>query len=529
MTNNTNGTRKKGSGVANELTKAGMKSAFHTSRPIRVLKFGGTSVADAGCIQKVVEIIRSASYESQVAVVVSAMSGVTNQLVVAVSCSEAGNFAVAEEILNELRTRHYVALNDLICAADVRARIAQKTEELFKEATRLCQGASLLCELTPRIQDAIVGIGERLSAPLIAATLSEQGISSEAIEATELVITDGCHGAAEPHLDLTRKCCQARLTMLLEKGTVPVITGFIGSTQDGVQTTLGRGGSDYSAAILGAAIDADEVVIWTDVDGILTADPRLVPEACSLREISYREAAELAFFGAKVLHPKTLCPLTRRNIPVWIRNTFDPEKAGTKITAEGRSSNREVTALATIDDASLIGISGPSLGEMPDAMGRAVTVARQVRADLFFASLSSSQNEICLVVRTGLAARMLEQLRREFSAELADQRLHCVGLDRDVAVVSVVGERLPEVPGIVHRTFRALGYAGVDTISISYGASGSSIAIAVDRKDARTALAAIHREFQLEISRAENPEQSEFAIKPASAPHPAQQCVADAD
>src|SRR6202041_4171554 len=187
--------------------------------------------------------------------------------------------------------------------------------------------------------------GERLSAPLVAAALQECGVETEAIEATELIVTDGYHGAAEPAIDRTRERCEVRLRPLLQKGIVPVVTGFIGATPEGVLTTLGRGGSDYSATILGAALDADEVIIWTDVDGLMTADPRVVDGACTIPEISYREAAELARFGAKVLHPKTLRALTQCRVPLWIRNTFKPHSPGTRITPAGSAISGGVKGL----------------------------------------------------------------------------------------------------------------------------------------------------------------------------------------
>ena len=288
-------------------------------KPVRVMKFGGTSVGDASCIAQVVEIIRASSAESQLVVVVSAMGGVTNKLIEAARHSESGSHAPVAAIFEQIRQQHETAIAALIHSAEQRRRIERKINDLFQEGDRLCQGAILLRELTLRSLDAISSLGERLSASIVAAALAEQGIASEAIEATEVVVTDACHGAADPCIELTRERCATRLRPLLEQGTVPVVTGFIGATPEGVLTTLGRGGSDYSATILGAAVDADEVIIWTDVDGLQTVDPRLVPGGCTVPEISYREAAELAYFGAKVIHPATIQPAVRQGIPVWVK------------------------------------------------------------------------------------------------------------------------------------------------------------------------------------------------------------------
>jgi aspartate kinase len=299
------------------------------------MKFGGTSVGDASAIQKVVDIIRDASRDSDLVVVVSAMSGVTNQLIEAAVQSALGDRISVATIFQELRNRHGAVVNTLIHTAEARSRIGRKMDRLFQEGEQLCQCAKHRRELEPSTRDSISSLGERLSAPIVAAVLVQHGVASEAIEATALIQTDSHHGAADPQMDVTRKLCQQRLRPLVQKGVVPVVTGFIGATAEGVLTTLGRGGSDCSATILGAALDADEVIIWTDVDGLMTADPRLSPDASTIREISYREAEEMAQLGAKVLHPKTLRPVAQSGIPLWIRNTFAPHLAGTKITPAG--------------------------------------------------------------------------------------------------------------------------------------------------------------------------------------------------
>src|SRR6267154_2202741 len=295
---------------------------------LQVMKFGGTSVGDASCIART---------------------------------AQAGDAREVAAVLDALRQQHETVLTSLVQHEDERAGIRQRMNEVFAEGRRLCEGTALLRELTPRALDAISSLGERLSAPLVVAAVKVLGLPSEAIEATELIVTDAFHGGAEPQMELTRAKSQARLRPLLEKGIAPIVTGFIGATAEGQLTTLGRGGSDYSATILGAAMDADEVIIWTDVDGVLTADPRLVSEARTIPVISYREAAELAYFGAKVLHPKTLNPVVQAAIPVWIRNSFAPEKAGTKITPEGRRIGGGVKALTAIRDVTLISVGGPGI------------------------------------------------------------------------------------------------------------------------------------------------------------------------
>jgi aspartate kinase len=465
---------------------------------LQVMKFGGTSVGDASCIARAAKIIVDASEEYRCVAVVSAMSGVTNRLIEAANHACGESAAGARAILETLRKQHEIALISLMPSENGRDGIRQKLEEVLAEGLRLCEGTALLRELTPRTLDAISSLGERLSAPLVAAAVKEAGGAGEAIEATELVVTDAFHGGAEPQMDLTREKSQARLCPLLEKGIVPVVTGFIGATAGGQLTTLGRGGSDFSATILGAALDADEVIIWTDVDGVLTADPRLVPEARTIPEISYREAAELAYFGAKVLHPKTLSPVVQAAIPVWIRNSFAPERPGTKITPEGRSIGGGVKALTAIRDVTLISVGGPGIVGLPDVVGRTFSTTAEVRANVLLISQSSSQNDICFIVASADAQRTVEALRKEFAQDLAHHDVEHIAMNPNIAIVAVVGENMRGIPGIAGKTFSALGRDGVNLIAIAQGSSESNISFVIEEKAVKQALVTTHREFGLD-------------------------------
>jgi aspartokinase/homoserine dehydrogenase 1 len=464
---------------------------------LQVMKFGGTSVGDASCIARTAQIITQAARESGCVAVVSAMSGVTNRLIEAAKAAESGDAVRAKAILDALVKQHETALLNLLPDEQKRAQLRQKLELVLAEGSRLCEGTALLRELTPRTLDAISSLGERLSAPLVAAAVKELGVPSEAIEATELIVTDAFHGGAEPQMERTRTKSQARLKPLLEKGIVPVVTGFIGATAEGQLTTLGRGGSDYSATILGAAMDADEVIIWTDVDGVLTADPRLVAEARTIPVISYREAAELAYFGAKVLHPKTLNPVVQAAIPVWIRNSFTPERPGTKITPEGRSIGGGVKALTAIRDVTLISVGGPGIVGLPDVVGRTFSTTAEVRANVLLISQSSSQNDICFIVSTADAQRTVEALRKEFAHDLAHHKVEHITVDSKIAIVAVVGENMRGTPGIAGKTFNALGRENVNLIAIAQGSSESNISFVIEEHDVKKALATTHREFGL--------------------------------
>jgi bifunctional aspartokinase / homoserine dehydrogenase 1 len=468
-------------------------------KQLRVMKFGGTSVGDASCIARVAQIVRDASREGAVVVVVSAMSGVTNRLISATAQAEAGNREQFAEIFDALRTQHEIALNALIHEDDRRGRLAVSMENVFREGERLCEGTALLRELTPRTLDCVSSLGERLSAPMVSGALAELGVTSEAIEATELIVTDSFHGGADPLMDRTREHCEARLRPLLERGVVPVVTGFIGATAHGELTTLGRGGSDYSATILGAALNADEIIIWTDVDGVLTADPRLVPDARTIPEISYREAAELAYFGAKVLHPKTLRAVVPAGIPVWIRNSFAPGLIGTKITSQGLSNSGGVKALTAIRDVSLIAIGGPGIVGVPDVVGRTFSATAEVRANVLLISQSSSQNDICFIVASTDAKRTVEALRNRFARDLADEKVEHITVDPTIAIVAVVGENMHGTPGVAGRTFSSLGRENVNIIAIAQGSSECNISFVVAEKDVKAALTATHREFGLGV------------------------------
>src|SRR5208283_1569353 len=387
----------------------------------------------------------------------------------------------------------------LIPDEERRLPIRQRMEEVFAEGRRLCEGTALLRELTPRALDAISSLGERLSAPMVAGAVRELGLKSEAVEATQLIITDAFHGGAEPDMGLTRDASQARLRPLLDAGVVPIVTGFIGATPAGQLTTLGRGGSDYSATILGAALDAEEVIIWTDVDGVLTADPRLVSEAQTIPVISYREAAELAYFGAKVLHPKTLKPVVQAAIPVWIRNSFQPDRLGTQITPLGRGGvSAGVKALTAIRDVALISVGGPGIVGVPDVVGRTFSTTAEKRANVLLISQSSSQNDICFIVSAADARLTVDAMKKEFANDLAHQTVEHITIDPNIAIVAVVGENMRGIPGIAGRTFSAMGRESINIIAIAQGSSESNISFVIERKNVKAALLALHREFELQ-------------------------------
>jgi bifunctional aspartokinase / homoserine dehydrogenase 1 len=469
----------------------------NADRPLLVMKFGGTSVADAMRIEKAAEIIEAAALHSQVVVVVSAMSGVTNRLLEAAAESQAGNSHAVDGILRELQLRHEQVAEALIRASALRELVRQQMRELFREAQASCQDAIANTRLTPQVRDSIASLGERLSAPLVASALNERGLASEAVVATETIVTDANYGAADPDMAATRERCRARMRPLLQQGVVPVLTGFLGATRGGLLTTLGRGGSDYSATILGAALDADEVIIWTDVDGVLTADPRMVREACTIPEISYREAADLALFGAKVLHPKTLRPVMQSDIPVWIRNSFAPEHPGTKITPAGTANRDEPKAVTAISEARMITLSGGGTAEVRDLLGRATAAVSAVRADAWLTVQSGSRREISIAVSPASADQAAQALLGEFVEELAQGKLDRVVLGAEVAIVTLVGQGLRNLLEIRERALAALDRAEIEIVAIGETSSDDYLSFLVTPTEVNQALVVLHQEFRL--------------------------------
>jgi bifunctional aspartokinase / homoserine dehydrogenase 1 len=467
------------------------------SRPIQVMKFGGTSVGNADRIRSAAAIAAETSKQRAVVVVVSAMSTVTNTLIAAAGKATKGDESAAEALTKSLQEKHHEAIGKLISDAENRRELLSEIDALIERAANYCRGCALLGELSPRALDVIAGTGERLTARITAAVLREMGHRGKAFDATELIVTDEVHGGARPLAEATREKTQAVLLPWLESGGIPVVTGYIAATAVGVPTTLGRGGSDYSATILGAALDASEVIIWTDVNGVLTADPRMVPDAATLDEVSYTEAGELAFFGAKVLHPMTLRPVIESAIPVWIRDSFHPELAGTKITQSVRPAPQGVKAVTATRDVAMIAIAGPGIIGVPDIAARIFTASASVHANIVMISQSSSQDSICFVVQAADAARTEEALRSALYEDVHLHDLEHIKVNHDVAIVAAVGENMAGTPGIAGRVFSTLGKESINIIAIAQGSSEYNISFLVESAGMEKAVKALHKTFGL--------------------------------
>lgn len=462
-----------------------------------VMKFGGTSVGSAERIRSAAQLaIQSAEQGHKVVVVTSAMSGVTNTLIAAAQAASTGHWDTATR--RELFDRHAAAAEAITSGDPVRrAAIIEELERRLDRFEKLCFGLSMVHELTPRLLDAISATGEMLAAPLVAAAIQARGRASAPVDATELVVTTDQFGGAEPLMEPTARRMAARIGPMIDGGTIPVVTGFIGATEDGVLTTLGRGGSDYSASIVGAAIDADEVWIWTDVDGVMTANPSEVPEARTLGEISYSEASELAYYGAKVLHYKTILPAFRKRIPVRILNSFNPAHPGTRVTVEGDVSTPGVKAVTSIRSVSLIAISGTGMQGIPGIVAKAFQVVADQQANVLVISQASSENNICFVISAADAPRVVRALHAALDLELVRGHIDEIA-DQPVAVVAAIGDLMRGTPGIAATVFGALGAAGINVIAISQGSSERNISLVVAESDATPAVCALHHAFHLE-------------------------------
>jgi aspartokinase/homoserine dehydrogenase 1 len=463
-----------------------------------VMKFGGTSVGTADAIRQIVDIVKKASaHGEEVVVVVSAMSGVTDLLIHSARGAEAGDIQVSRSAHEQMMARHMAVLDNLLEGSHLRETISAEIRELLGEFDSLCHSINVLGELTPRAMDVIAGMGERMSARQVAAILEHCGVRARSIDATKLIITDECYGSANPLLSLTAERCQSLLRPILTQGIIPVVTGFIGATEAGIPTTLGRGGSDYSATILGRALVADEVWIWTDVNGVMTSDPRLVPDARTIPCLSYDEVGEMAYFGAKVLHPQAVRPAKQTDIPVRILNTFAPEHPGTLISRDGGTSEQTVKAVTAIRDLSLVTVEGDGMIGIPGVAARTFGAVARAGASVLMISQSSSEQSICFVVPAKEAPRVSATLEKEMIAELQRRTIERIRSQDDIVILAVVGAGMKGTPGISARVFGALGARGINVIAIAQGSSECNISLVIARSDADDALRAIHEEFRL--------------------------------
>ena len=469
------------------------------SKQTLVMKFGGTSVGSVDALIKATQIIKDAQMGyPRIVVVTSAMSGVTDLLLKSASLAAQGNIDALAEAESTLREKHFSAVEALV--RDERRCQEAKAEinTLILSLVDLCKAIAVLGEASPRAMDAVASLGERMNIRLLAAVALEAGIQARPMETTEFIVTNAHFQNAHPDFKVTTEKARASLQPLLDAGIVPIVTGFIGATPEGVITTLGRGGSDYTAAIIGSVLPADDVWIWTDVDGVMTTDPRIVPEAQTLAEISYGEIAELAYYGAKVLHPKTIRPVVEAGIGLRICNTFNPSHPGTRLIANGHfngktyQSEKVIKAVTAIRKQRLVTVEGRGMLGVPGVAARAFGAVASTGTSVPLITQASSEQSICFAVPSEAAALVLEAIEHAFVHEIEDEDIDRVWSTDDVSIITVVGAGMRHTVGVAGRVFSRLGNTGVNVLAIAQGSSEVSISLVVASADTERAVKALH-------------------------------------
>lgn len=462
-----------------------------------VMKFGGTSVGNSERFRQCAEIVSRTAVQDRVIVVVSAVAGVTDLIFRTIDASKRGDAVATEANLKQFEFIHQKLIAELFHSHPARESAVLDFTNRVVEQLRNSSRAllALRSDVSAQTHDLLVALGERISACVLANAIQQSGGAGELVRAEDVIVTDNNFGNAAPDMEGTAAACKSQLLPVLERGAVAVVGGYSGATKDGQPTTLGRGGSDYSATIIGAAVAADEVWIWTDVDGVLSADPRICPDATTLPEISFAEAIELAYYGAKVIHPKAAYPAMDAGSPVWIKNSFRPEVPGTKITHPAVSINSPVKAVTCVNHATLITLVTGREVHSAELFGRLFLRLGQEKIDTLFATQSSPEHALGLVLRKEDGARVLKLIQTIFRIELAQGVLNPVSVRDDIGVITVLGESMRGTPGVLGRVFSSVAQQDVSVIAVAQGASELSICFAVPSAKCSEVVRAIHNEF----------------------------------
>jgi aspartate kinase len=463
------------------------------------MKFGGTSVGSVEALSQATQIIKQARENyPRLVVITSAMSGVTDLLLESAMLAAQGDTTSLAETAATLRERHSSPADILIHDEARREETKHQINGLVESLVDLCKAIAVLGEASPRALDAVASLGERMSVRLLGAVAQSAGVQASVIESNEFIVTNSHFQNANPDFAVTREKTSRCLVPLLELGSVVITTGFIGATPDGVITTLGRGGSDYSAGIIGSVLPADDVWIWTDVDGVMTADPRLVSGARTLPEINYSEIAELAYYGAKVLHPKTIRPLVEAGIGLRICNTFNPSHPGTRLIPNGHANGKVhksvtvIKAVTAIRRQKLVTIEGRGMLGVPGVAARAFGAVASTGTSVPLITQASSEQSICFAIPADSAEEVLHALQRNFAIEIAERDIDRVWATEDVSIITVVGLGMRHTPGVAGRIFSQLGNQDLNVLAIAQGSSEVSISLVVDTADTECAVRALH-------------------------------------
>ncbi len=461
---------------------------------MRVLKFGGSVLRTPESVRAVVDVVRGASARGPIIVVVSALYHVTDQLQSAVDAALHGKRAVCHGLLQRLFSQHQEILSACV-STKFRRTTQQRIEALLAEAREVCDGVAQVRECTARTLDRMLGFGELCSAEIVAAVLQSVLLSASAIDARTFIVTDDQFGSARVLMRPTReKFARERRAW---KKNIPVVTGFIAATADGIPTTVGRNGTDYTASLLGALAQAQAIEIWKEVDGVMSADPALVEEAFVIPELTYAEAMEMAYFGAKVLHPQSVIPAVEAGIPIHIRDVFHPEKPGTRISHRRGTWAHHIAGITSMNDVSLLSLEGAGMIGVVGVAGRLFAALAHDNINVILISQGSSEQSICCVIARSDGERARRVVRTAFVSEFRRQLIRRVVVREDIAVVAVVGSAMRGTPGIAARLFTALGKNAINVMAVAQGSSELNISLVMLESDRARALNVLHGAFHL--------------------------------
>jgi len=463
-----------------------------------VMKFGGTSVGTGENIRHVADLVIKNAKKDKVTVVVSALASVTNSLIEVAELAKKSDEKHIQAFTKELLNRHLEVISTAIDSKALQREVTETTNKTIAELEKVLTGICYVGELTPKSKDYVVSFGERLSAPVVWGAIKDKGYETQWFTGKEAgIVTDSNFGDADPLMNFSTHLIRERLIPLLEKDVIPVVTGFIAANQDGIVTTVGRGGSDYTATILGVALGVDEVWIWTDVEGIMTTDPKIVPSAKMLPHLSYQEAAEMAIFGAKAMHPRALEPVIKECIPVRIRSIFHIENKGTLITKEPDGNAKEaVKAVAMIKDVAMLNVSGAEMVGAPGSYAKVFDVLGKNNINVMMISTAASEANISMIIRRGLLGRAISNL--EIALLDRGGLVSEVSVEDDVAVIAVMGANMKGTLGVASKIFSTVAKKGINIRMIAQGSSELNISFVVKEKDGATVVRAIHEEFNLD-------------------------------
>ena len=458
---------------------------------MKILKFGGSSVGTIERIQNVMQIIKRSAKQDKIAVVSSAFQGVTDLLIEAAFLAKDGHESY-KELFKEIETKH-IKFTQILISPKNQSRVIAQVKILLNELEDVLYGIFLIQECSPRAKDAIMSFGERLSCTIISYALRELKIKAEYCDARDLVITDSNYNQANIQFKSTYRNVRKYFRQI--KNKIPIITGFIGRDENGVTTTIGRSGSDYTASFFGAALKVKSIEIWTDVSGVLSADPRKVPDAFSLKQVSYKEAMELSHFGAEVIHPLTMIPAIEKRIPIVIKNTFQPDHPGTTIAKKTGQTDNAVKGISSIENITLINVQGSGMIGIPGIAERIFGALARTNINVILISQASSEHSVCFAVDEHDGPKAQKVLKKEFALEIKVDYIHKIEVIPNMTIIAVVGEAMQGTIGISGQLFRSLGKNGISVVAIAQGSSELNISFVIHGNQEIKALNTIHDEF----------------------------------